>query len=349
LSKDMPQAESLYRRVLTMDGKNKIALTGMAAIAEYYRDLASDALAAKDVAAAQDALVRAVGIEPTDERVENLQAQLLLLRQQQHEQTELLERQKSAPPAVVKPAIATNLAQRPQPAAAPGTSAPPLTKLSPAEERAARLEKLLDQAREAERRGQRFAPRGESALDYYLQVREVDASNEIARRGLAGIELDLASRLDRALRSENANEADEQLTQLRRIDPMRPGLARYSARLAELKSDQAAGLAKQERREQKTEQKALEVLAKGDRYLQGGLTLRNVYSAGKLHAKAAELAPSMTEVSVFRDRVQAAFENLLTQQISSGDAREARDVIDYARKIGFMSSKMTQQEASLGR
>jgi hypothetical protein len=61
------------------------------------------------------------------------------------------------------------------------------------------------------------------------------------------------------------------------------------------------------------------------------------------------LSPSLDEVSVFRDRVQVAFENLLAQEISRGDAREARDVLDYARKIGFVSSKMAQQAASLPR
>jgi hypothetical protein len=335
LSKDMAQAESLYRRVLAMDGKNKIALTGMAAIAEHYRGLATDALVAKDVAAAQDALVRAVGIEPTDGRAENLQAQLILLRQQQQEQAEMLEKQKSEP--VVTPVA--NLTAR----------MPPKPERNLAEERAARLGKLLGQAQEAERRGQRVAPRGESALDYYLQVRDIEANNEIAQRGLAGMALDLTSRLDQALRSDNVSEAEEQLALLRRIDPARAGLTRYAAKVAELKSDQEARLVKQERRGQKIEIKTMEVLAKGERYLQNGLTLRNVYSAGRLHAKAAELSPSMGEVRVFKDRVQVAFENLLSQEIGRGDAREARDVLDHARKIGFVSAKMAQQEASLAR
>jgi serine/threonine-protein kinase PpkA len=83
LSNDMPQAETLYRRVLTSDDTNKIALDGMQSIAEQYRNMARDALAAKDLPAAQDAVSHAIAIEPEDPQAEKLQSELQRLREEQ--------------------------------------------------------------------------------------------------------------------------------------------------------------------------------------------------------------------------------------------------------------------------
>jgi periplasmic protein TonB len=97
------------------------------------------------------------------------------------------------------------------------------------------LEKVLEEARAANQKGQLVAPEGANAVELYLRALELDPENRIARDALIEIMPYATDRTDQYIKEGNIPQAERALALLRKADPTSPYLVSLSGNIDALR------------------------------------------------------------------------------------------------------------------
>ncbi len=97
------------------------------------------------------------------------------------------------------------------------------------------VEKVLEDARAANQKGQLVAPEGANAVELYLRVLELDPENRLARDALIEIMPYATDRTDQYIKEGNIPQAERALALLRKADPTSPYLVSLSGNIDALR------------------------------------------------------------------------------------------------------------------
>ncbi|HET7844990.1 MAG TPA: SUMF1/EgtB/PvdO family nonheme iron enzyme [Xanthomonadales bacterium] len=148
-----------------------------------------------------------------------------------------------------------------------------------------RAQTLLREAAQRMAAGERFEPRGASALDAYLVVRTIDPENSTAARGLAEIEQAMLSRALAAASEDDYAGADALLARTAEFLPGSQAQLETRTRILALRNDRFQGLVSR---------------------ATAALDARNVELANELANRAAEIGADADAVQALRLRIANA-------------------------------------------
>jgi Protein kinase domain len=233
-----------------------------------------------------------------------------------------------------------------QPAATVASIAPPV---SPSIERPRetaeairerRIRTLLNQAQQDVERGALASPPKENAAERYRQVLELDPANADARTGLQGLSTRLEEIVDRTRRSNELDEAQAALDQLRLIEPAHPRIAKLQADIA----DRKVTLAKRGRRAQEN---ALEHVKRAEQSLERSpLVVRAVADAHDHYEAAMKLEPETAGLAAMKERIVAGYVTAAQYELNRNESKRALNVVNYARRRGVVTPELERIEGS---
>jgi hypothetical protein len=203
-----------------------------------------------------------------------------------------------------------------------------------------RIRTLLNQAQQDVQRGALALPRKENAADRYREVLALDPANADARTGLQGLSTRLEEIVDRTRRSNELDEAQAALDQLRLIEPAHPRLAKLQADIA----DRKVTLAKRGRRAQEN---AIEHVKRAEQSLERSpLVVRAVADAHDHYEAAMKLEPDTAGLAGMKERIVAGYVTAAQYELNRNEPKRALNVVNYARRRGVVTPELERIEGS---
>ena len=204
--------------------------------------------------------------------------------------------------------------------------------LSPEEQKAAMISQTLEEARLRLRSGAYTKPEGQSALDSYRQVLEIDPENKEARQGLAGLGTKLVSLALENMEQRNLGLANDYLSQAEALAPDTKGIKEARKKLNEQMALQEKALAALQK-EQAKQKKVDDLLAKANQFLKkGALAEPKGKNATEAFFQVLKVAPGHPEAYKGLEEVSSKALDIADKAIGKKDYRDAEKHISIAQK-----------------
>ena len=118
----------------------------------------------------------------------------------------------------------------------------------------AKIDKIIKQAEDAYKKGDKLSPVKRSALYYYRQVLEIDIDNKAATNGINSIANEYLELANNAIIKDEYEAAKGYLTTVLAINPEHPSISLMEKQIQEKQKQAAINKAQQERQEQQQQQ-----------------------------------------------------------------------------------------------
>jgi hypothetical protein len=146
--------------------------------------------------------------------------------------------------------------------------------------------------------------------------------------------------VDRTRRSNELDEAQAALDQLRLIEPAHPRLAKLQADIA----DRKVTLAKRGRRAQEN---AIEHVKRAEQSLERSpLVVRAVADAHDHYEAAMKLEPDTAGLAGMKERIVAGYVTAAQYELNRNEPKRALNVVNYARRRGVVTPELERIEGS---
>lgn len=205
-----------------------------------------------------------------------------------------------------------------------------------------RVKELLTLAKNDIADGHMYLPAGSSAADRYLEVLRIDASHPDAMAAHRKIGELLIAESDRYLKVGQTAEAEALIGRLRSLQPQNPRLVSLETRL------QSAQPVELTRRDQaRLADTAKKIDRANDTLDKKNRNLRELDLASDAYKDATKLLPESPRLETLRERIVVSFAAATKAQLDENDVKEARKLVDMARKRDLFGPDLERWESLL--